>query len=144
MLRHTRSDETKVQCVASILSASTTDINGASVDAGPGNEVEFEANVGASLDTLSGSVYVLLELEHCNDNATWVDCADADLDVAVAGTNTGTWAKIDDPAEDETLVTVNYIGGKRYVRPVVNKTGTHTNGIPIGVVGRVCAKRYKP
>lgn len=144
MLKSLDSYATAEYSVYSILSASTTDITGATVDIGDYGGVRFIANVGISGDTLSGSVMVELELEHSDDGSTWADCADTDLSAYVAGTNDGTWAKIDDAAEDPAIHTVEYRGNKRYVRAMVLKTGTHTNGIPIGIVHERFDKRTRP
>jgi hypothetical protein len=107
----------------------TADVNGSGVDTQDSIGVALVAHVGTSGDTLSGSVYLALEVEHSDDNSSWSDCADADIDVAVTGANTGTFAKIDDAAEDDAIYKCNYIGSKRYVRVVGNLVGTHTNGI---------------
>lgn len=112
-----------------VYTASETAI--ASFDVQDYGSLIFAAAVGASGDTLSGSVYAELELQHSDDDSVFEACADEDLSAAVTGTNTGTFAKIDDPAEDELLYKVAYKGNKRYVRPVLRLTGTHTNGIPV-------------
>ena len=122
----------------------TGDANGASIDAFGYETVAFTAIVGASGDTLSCSVKVELEVEHSDDNSTWADCANADIKTAVTGTNTGTFAVIDDAAEDDAIYSVQYIGGKRYVRIVANLTGTHPNGIPIGAVAVLSGARELP
>ena len=112
----------------------TADADGASVDMQGYNSVAFYALVGESGDTLSGSVYVELEVEESNDDSSFTDVADADVRDAVTGTNTGTFAKIDAAAEDDAVFEAQYTGNSRYVRPVINVTGTHTNGIPIGII----------
>ena len=38
-------------------------------------------------------------------------------------------------AEDDASYAIGYNGAKRYVRVACTKTGTHTNGTPIGAVG---------
>jgi len=88
-------------------------------------------NVGNSGDTLSGSVYIELEVETSDDNSTWVDAADAMITGAVTGTNTGTFAVINAPTEDSAIFTTAYLGRERYVRVVVNVTGTHSSGTPV-------------
>tara|TARA_R110000751_G_scaffold29882_3_gene76888 strand:+ start:317 stop:742 length:426 start_codon:yes stop_codon:yes gene_type:complete len=88
-------------------------------------------NMGNSGDTLSASVYWELEVEDSPDDSTWTDVPDALITDAVTGSNTGTFAKVDAPAEDSRIFTTAYLGRQRYVRIVVNKTGTHTNGTPI-------------
>lgn len=113
----------------------TSDQNSASIDLKDHNGAVLAVCVGQSGDTLSGSVKIELELEESDDNSTWSDCADASLSAAVTGTNTGTFAKIDDAAEDSTVYSVGYKGNKRYVRVVANFTGTHTNGCPLAIFG---------
>tara|TARA_R110000823_G_scaffold236856_1_gene362476 strand:+ start:676 stop:1101 length:426 start_codon:yes stop_codon:yes gene_type:complete len=88
-------------------------------------------NMGNSGDTLSASVYWELEVEDSPDNSTWTDVSDYLITGAVTGSNTGTFAKVDAAAEDSRIFTTAYLGRQRYVRIVVNKTGTHTNGTPI-------------
>lgn len=127
------------QTLVNILSLSTTDINCTGVDGAGYESVVHAVMVGDSGDTLSGSLMVELELEESDDDSTYTDCANASLmnpatgaTGAVTGTNLGTFAVIDAPTEDSLMVFVRYVGEKRYSRVVVNKTGTHTNGIEIG------------
>lgn len=110
------------------------DADGASVDLLGYKGVTFLALVGESGDTLSGTVYVELEVEDSADDSTFADCADTLITNEVAGNNDGTFAKIDAAAEDDDVFATTYTGPKRYVRPVINVSGTHTNGIPIGIV----------
>jgi len=91
--------------------------------------------VGDSGDTLSGSVYIELEIQESDDDSTYTACADADVKNTVTGTNTGTVALINAPAEDQLTVWGEYTGTKRYIKANVNVSGTHTNGTPIAIVG---------
>lgn len=111
----------------------TADANSSSADLQDQLAAEVVVHLGDSGDTLSGSVYALLELEHSDDDSNWSDCADADIDTAVTGTNTGTFAVVDAPAEDSNVFKCGYKGSKRYIRAVINLVGTHTNGIPCSV-----------
>ncbi len=113
----------------------TADVNSASIDTRGYDSLMLVGLVGISGDTLSGSVMVELEVEESDDDSTWTDVADADLMNYVSGTNTGTFAVIDDPAEDDARYITGYRGSKRYVRVVGNLTGTHTNGIELAVLG---------
>lgn len=113
----------------------TTDQNSASIDLKDYGTGTIVVSVGESGDTLSGSVKIELELEESDDNSSFTDCADTVLSSYVAGTNDGCFAVIDAAAEDDAVYTVSYLGGSRYVRAVVNVTGTHTNGTPIAVIG---------
>jgi hypothetical protein len=112
----------------------TADANSTGIDLAGSRGLLLIADIGDTGDTLSGSIKIEMEVEHSDDNSSWSDCADADLVKSVTGTNTGTFAVIDDNAEDETVYTTSYIGSKRYVRVVANFTGTHTNGTEVGVI----------
>ena len=120
----------------------TADANCTSVDLAEFNQVTFIASVGASGDTLSGSVYLELEVEESDNDSDWTDCVDADITNAVTGTTTGTFALINATDEDETVHMTTYKGNKRYVRVVANVTGTHTNGIEVGVVSLKSGSNY--
>jgi hypothetical protein len=120
----------------------SADADGASVDLLGYSRVVFYALVGESGDTLSGSVKIELEVEDSADDSSFSDAADADLTQYVAGTNDGCFALIDAAAEDDAVYMTEYRGAARYVRPVINVTGTHTNGTPIGIVAlRIGAER---
>ncbi len=85
-------------------------------------------SIGASGDTLSGSVYWTLKLQDSDDDSSYSD-------VAAAGVlNTAATVTIDDPTEDDTAYTIGYSGGKRYVKAVATPTGTHTNGTPMAII----------
>lgn len=113
----------------------TADADSASIDTQLYDSAMLGFLVGITGDTLSGSVYLELEVEESVDDSVWTDVADADLTNTVTGTNTGTVAKIDDNAEDDVIHIVGYKGNKRYIRGVGNVTGTHTNGIELAVIG---------
>ena len=114
----------------------TADQDGVGVDTRGFDSTTIIFNVGITGDTLSSSVYLELEVEDSPDNSTWTDCADADLTNVTSETtnNTGTVALINANAEDQAVFATGYIGDKRYVRGVVNITGTHTNGIEVGII----------
>lgn len=131
MLRDFENNIKHDQVVDPVLAA---DADGASVDMQGYRKVAFYALVGESGDTLGAGLYLELELEDSDDNSTFADCADADITNSVTGNNTGTFAKVDAAAEDDAVFMCEYLGNKRYVRPVVSITGTHTNGMPIGIL----------
>lgn len=93
--------------------------------------------VGASGDTLSGSVFLELILEHGDEQDGSDAVAVTSADDVLPGTALalGVFATIDDPAEDDAVFKIGYRGTKRYVRVAVDLTGTHTNGIPVSVIG---------
>ncbi len=100
--------------------------------------------VGESGDTLSGSVYIELEMQESSDDSTYTACADADITNSVTGTNTGTFALIDAAAEDDAVYASKYLGSKQYVKVNTNVTGTHTNGTPCGVLAVQSGENYLP
>ena len=122
------------EIISVITQTLTADADGATIDLANYRGCTFFAVMGNSGDTLSGTVYIELELEDSPDGSAWTDCIDADVQGSTAGTNTGTWALVNLPAEDSTVFSCRYLGTKQYVRPVVNVTGTHTNGTPIGIM----------
>lgn len=112
--------------------------NGTGVDLQGYESATILVDVGAEGDTLSGSVYFEISLEHSDDDSTYTDCAQADI---IDGTisSGGIWLKLDgttggDPDTAGGIFRVGYVGGKRYVRVVLAKTGTHSNGTPIGAM----------
>lgn len=109
--------------------------NGSGIDLQGFEEATAVVSVGAEGDTLSGSVYFEVSLEHSDDDSTYTDCVQADI---VNGTIDagGIWLKLDgttggDPDTAGGQWQVGYVGGKRYVRLVLAKTGTHSTGTPI-------------
>ena len=119
----------------SIINATkTAAANGTGVDLQGYESAMVVVSVGAEGDTLAANLYFQISLEHSDDNSTYTDCAQADIiDGTIAtdgvflildGTGTtvgGTWW-------------IGYVGGKRYVRAVIAKSGTHSNGTPISVL----------
>lgn len=113
----------------------TTGANGTGIDLQGFEEATAVVSVGAEGDTLSGSVYFEVSLEHSDDDSTYTDCVQSEI---VNGTiaSGGIFLKLDgttggDPDTAGGQWQVGYVGGKRYVRLVLAKTGTHTNGTPI-------------
>ena len=116
----------------------TAGANGTGVDLKGFEEATAIVDVGAEGDTLSGSVYFEISLEHSDDNSTYTDCVQADI---INGTiaSGGIWLKLDgttggDPDTTGGNWQIGYVGGKRYVRLVLAKNGTHSNGTPIAGV----------
>jgi hypothetical protein len=125
---------TAVSLVSAVRTAAA---NGTGVDLQGYESATLVADVGAEGDTLSSSVYFEISIEHSDDNSSWSDCAQADI---VDGTITagGIWLKLDgtaggNPDTAGEIYRVGYRGGKRYIRGVLAKTGTHSNGSPISL-----------
>ena len=79
-----------------------------------------------------------------DDDSVFTDVADADVVGSVTGTNTGTMALVNASGELDTAYKAAYVGSKRYVRPAINVTGTHTNGTTIGIAAAQGHTRYNP
>ena len=124
-----------VSLAAAVRSAAA---NGTGVDLQGYESATVLVDVGAEGDTLSSSVYFELSLEESDDNSTFTDVAQADI---VDGTiaSGGIFLKLDgttggDPDSAGGIFRVGYVGNKRYLRVVIAKTGTHSNGTPLGAM----------
>lgn len=111
------------------------DANGTGVDLAGYNSALVIATVGihASLD---GSNFVAIELEESDDNSTFTDVAAANMlcESPAAASTGGQFLLVDSTTEDDVIAQCAYMGTKRYVRAVVNVTGTLTNGIGTSVL----------
>lgn len=94
--------------------------------------------IGLAGDTLSGSVYWTLKLQHSDDDSSYSDTAAADIS---SGSATSV---VNSMSLDETAYSFGYIGSKRYLKAVATPTGTHSNGTPIGIVALRGTPAYRP
>ena len=127
-------------CPAVSLAAAvrTAAANGTGVDLQGYESATVLVDVGAEGDTLSSSVFFEVSLEESDDNSTFTDVEQAGI---VDGTiaSGGIFLKLDgttggDPDTTGGIFRVGYVGGKRYIRVVLAKTGTHSNGTPLGAM----------
>lgn len=130
------------QALEAIVVNNDTEGTGPAVDLRGFNAAEIIVDVGASGDTLSGSVYFELKLQHSDDGSTWSAVADANFMLGATPDANGRFALIDDPAEDSVVVKVGYVGPKRFIRLFIDTTGTHTNGTPIAAVAVLSRERH--
>lgn len=130
-------------------------VTGDTIDRDGFESLAFAVAVGASGDTLSGSLKVDFAMQHALDDgagapASWEDCAESDViapeqSPLVDGTPaSGVVLTIDSAAEDDTTYVVGYRGGRRFVRLNSAKTGTHTTGMPGGAVAFLGHPRQSP
>lgn len=109
----------------------TADVDGTGVDVSNAESVEIIYNVGAEGVTLSTTDKIALELEESDSLSTgYTDVAAADM---IGEESAGVVKTLDDNAEAPAVYRVGYIGTKKYVRPVLNYSGTHGTGTPISV-----------
>lgn len=95
-------------------------------------------SLGLAADTLSGSVYWTLKLQHSDDDSTYTDTVAADLN------STALTVVVNSSSLDRTAYSFGYQGGKRYLKAVATPTGTHTNGTPIGMLALRSVAAYAP
>lgn len=117
---------------------STTTKTSTSIDLQGYNSANVLFAVGASGDTLSGSVYWTLKLTHSDDDTTYTDVALAELN------NTAATVVVNSSSLDKTVYGFGYNGAKRYLRAVATPTGTHTNGTPLGMLALRGTPAYAP
>jgi len=122
--------------VSIINAVKTAAANGTGVDLQGYEGATVLVDVGAEGDTLSSSVHFEISLEESDDDSTYTDVTQAGI---VDGTISadGIFLKLDGTANGNPdtageIFRVGYRGGKRYIRVVLAKTGTHSNGTPIG------------
>lgn len=120
------------------------DANSSGLDMKDCQDATVLVYLGDSADTLSGTNKIEIELEESDDNSTYTDVANTDLTNYVTATNPGTFALVDAPTEDQAVFAVGYRGNKRYVRAVLNFSGTHTTGTPCAVLGLRGRNRANP
>lgn len=111
----------------------SSDTNGTAMDLQGYNSCLVAVHVGNSADTLNDTNTIELELEESDDNSTFTDVAAGDMS-GEQGSSGGLWNTLDAAAEDQAVFTVGYTGAERYVRPVVNFSGTHSTGTPISAI----------
>ena len=90
--------------------------NAAAVDLQGFSACLLLATVGAAGATLSETDKIELEVEETDD------------------TDNGPWSDVDDAHLSNAVYVTQYRGHQRYCRVVVNLSGTHATGTPIGVI----------
>lgn len=115
-----------VSSILPIVGNDDTEGTGTGVDLKGYESAVAIAHIGVSGDTLSGTVLLTPTLEESNDNITFTAVAAADME--------GAFTVVDAADEDAVVQSVGYKGSKRYLRVLVDFTGTHTTGTPISAV----------
>ncbi len=115
----------------------TADVNGTGIDLQGFSSAALIVNCGTNGDTFSSTVKTNLQIEHSDDNSTFTDVT-SNTDVT-GGTvdSSGTFMTIDADGEMSKTYGIGYVGGKRYIRVVIDIVGTHSNG---SIYGAVVAK----
>ena len=121
----------------------TSDTNSTAIDTQFDNGAMLIVNVGESGDTLSGSVKFDYILQDSTDNASFSAVTDTKFVTYGTVDGSGIFATIDAAAEDDAVHKIGYVGPSRYVRVVIDATGSHSNGTPHSVSG-VVSPIHKP
>ena len=122
----------------------TADVNATGHDKWNWRSVLHLAQFGITGDTLSGSVYVDVFLEHSTAlSSGYAAVTDvAEITGAMLDITTGKLCRVDANAEDDQLYKVEYKGTKRYSRLRFDFVGSHSNGIEIGALAIASFPRY--
>tara|TARA_B110000444_G_C18794751_1_gene574271 strand:+ start:206 stop:658 length:453 start_codon:yes stop_codon:yes gene_type:complete len=87
---------------------------------------------GVSGDTLSGTVFWNITLEH-GDTSGALSTVTSSKDVTggtLAANNS--WALINAAGDASNVFGIGYVGGKQFLKITITKTGTHSNGTIFG------------
>lgn len=140
--------------VAATVGASAADSTGVTIDRSGYEALAFDFNVGAEGDTLSGSVKLEFVVEHSHDANgdgtpdSWEAVASGDVVIPRWATNLayatgGIVLTVDANAESPCVGSVDYVGGRKFVRCSINATGT-TNGQPAAINARLMKPHFAP
>ena len=126
--------------VSQVLSpvVSTTTKTSSAIDLKGFNSAAVAFAVGATGDTLSGSIYWTLKIQHSDDNVTYTDVGVEDLHNAAAT------AVVNSNSLDEVAYSFGYKGAKRYLKGVAIPTGSHSTGTPLAVIALLGDAGYNP
>ena len=114
---------------------STATVNTSGVDTAGTNGAMINVLVGESGDTLSSSVKWDLILQDSSDNSSFSAVTDNKFVSFASVDSSGIYATIDAASEDDASYPIGYHGPNRYFRVACTKTGTHSNGTPLGATG---------
>ncbi len=117
---------------------STTTKTSAAIDLQGFNAANVVFSIGLAGDTLTGSLYWTLKLQHSDDDSVYTDTALADLN------SSSLTVVVDSMSKDEQSYSFGYNGAKRYLKAVATPTGSHINGTPLGVVAMRSTPAYAP
>lgn len=110
----------------------TADTTPTAIDLAGYSSAEIIAHFGAPGDTLGATTKFEIELTHSDDNSTYAAVAAADVIGATPDAN-GVIVTVDADGEASAVYQRGYIGGKRYLKVMIEVTGTHSTGTPIGI-----------
>ena len=127
---------TQVLSPATVTTAQTS----SAIDMQGYNSASVVFAIGHSGDTLSGSLFWTLKLQHSDSSGSgYSDTATTDINAGVAT------IVIDGSTNaDSAAYSFGYIGGKRYLKAVATPTGSVSSGVPVGIIALRGTPAYKP
>ena len=121
--------------LAMVNATPSTDQTGTSIDLKGYNAIELGTVFGDGAVSYDDTNKIEAYLQESNDGSTWNDVAAEHIQNGLTGTvHTSTYALINGSADENTLYKVDYIGYKRYVRPMLDFIGTHGSGIQVTTI----------
>lgn len=123
--------------VTATLTGNGTTTTGAKVDLQGYNAAEALFEVGVPGDTLSGALFMTLKVQDSPDDSTYTDVPAASLltEAGVGAGAAGVVAVCDNSTTAQNgsrCYRAGYIGGQRYLKLLVVRTGNNATGTPIG------------
>ena len=111
------------------------DTNSTGIDTQGANSAMVIVNVGAPGITFSGSNKVDIKLEDSADNSTFAAVTNNNFVTGGTVDSAGIWQTIDANGECNAVYGLGYVGPERYIRVVLDFSGTHGTGTVFGVTG---------
>ena len=111
------------------------DANSTGIDTQGSNSAMVMVNVGAPGITFSGTNKVDIKLEDSADNSTFAAVTNNNFVTGGTVDSAGIWQTIDANGECNAVYGLGYVGPERYIRVVLDFSGTHGTGTVFGVTG---------
>ena len=125
-----------IQLVESLNSiVKDADTNSTGIDTQGANSAMVIVNVGAPGITFSGTNKVDIKLEDSADNSTFAAVTNNNFVTGGTVDSAGIWQTIDANGECNAVYGLGYVGPERYIRVVLDFSGTHGTGTVFGVTG---------
>ena len=122
-----------VESLNAIVKDADTDCTG--IDTQGANSAMVMVNVGAPGITFSGTNKVDIKLEDSSDNSYFTAVTNNNFVTGGTVDSSGIWQTIDANGECNDVYGIGYVGPKRYIRAVLDFSGTHGTGTVFGVTG---------
>jgi len=111
------------------------DTNSTGIDTQGANSAMVMVNVGAPGVTFSTTHKVEIRLQDSADNSTFADVTNNNFVTGGTVGATGIWQTIDADGDCNAVYGIGYVGPERYIRCVLDFSGTHGTGTFFGVTG---------